>query len=99
MIFRWEFAKVLLGTFLLKSNTPSPHVWVTAPFSSPELALLCLREGISIASSSVFCVSKIPTNSLRVNLSAAKDIKELKLALQVIARILDGQTLQSDERG
>ncbi|EPR3549344.1 TPA: PLP-dependent aminotransferase family protein [Raoultella ornithinolytica] len=85
---RWHLARKLVGQYMLNATCPSPHVWLTAPFETPELVQLCSQAGINVVSADVFAVRQAPLNAIRISLTAAKNQVQLKSALETIATLL-----------
>ncbi|WP_434778370.1 PLP-dependent aminotransferase family protein [Neisseria sp. Ec49-e6-T10] len=85
---RWHLARKILGKNLLKAQQPSPHIWLAVPFASPKLSDLCQQEKISVVPAEVFSVGKQHLNAIRISLTAAKNLVELKIALENIKKLI-----------
>lgn len=92
---RWRLAQKLLGS---TRTSASPHLWLTLP-SSQELAVLCSAAGIEAAQASIFAVGHDAPHALRLSLSAAPGLPQLKACLEALAAQLTRSSIDNCTSG
>lgn len=68
------------------SGNPSPcsHVWLAVNENAEEIAKKLEQCGVKVVPSIMFAVSHHPPDFIRISLTAAKSIQQLKLGLEII---------------
>jgi DNA-binding transcriptional MocR family regulator len=82
---RWRLARKTVGNYMTYNDTPSPHIWLSAPSIPSELVELCRDVGVITAPADTFSVGKQHINAIRLSLTAAPSRAELKAVLEAIA--------------
>lgn len=82
---RWRLAKKILGPWMYQTQTPSPHIWLTVGEGESALAEACRAAGVDVVPADVFAVKPTATNAVRISLTAAASVQDLKVALERIA--------------
>lgn len=85
---RWRLAKKVLGPWMYQTQTPSPHIWLTAAHGNIPLADPCRTAGVDVVPADVFAAKASATNAVRLSLTAADSAQTLSVALQRIADTL-----------
>ncbi|UVL30825.1 aminotransferase-like domain-containing protein [Pseudomonas donghuensis] len=86
---RWRLACRILGSHLVNSQQPSPHIWVKAGHSAARLTEACRASGVAVVPGDVFAVKQHDLEAIRISLSAAGSRAELKQALEHVAKALE----------
>ncbi|MNR31536.1 hypothetical protein D3C85_1490520 [compost metagenome] len=86
---RWRLACRILGSYLVNSSQPAPHIWVKAGHSASRLTEACRANGVAVVPAEVFAVKQHDLAAIRISLSAAASRAELKQALEHVAKALE----------
>ena len=73
---------------MYQTQTPSPHIWITAASGTAPLASVCRAVGVDVVPADVFAAKATATNAVRISLTAADSAQTLSVALQRIADTL-----------
>jgi DNA-binding transcriptional MocR family regulator len=85
MTRRWRLAKKLLAPWVAEAQTPSPHLWLSGAMPAAQWAQACRARQVEVVPAEVFAVRQNDTQAIRISLTAARSLVELKQALQRIA--------------
>lgn len=66
------------------NQVPSPHIWLQVTNNADEVANILADKGVTVVPSSLFAVGHQPADFIRVSLTAAKDMQQLKTALEIL---------------
>ena len=88
---RQQIAKDILPTKLIQGKSAGNHLWLNLPnaWSADTLERAARENGVNLYSAELFVPSGFPIpNSIRIALGAARNESELRIGLNVIARLL-----------
>ena len=95
---RIEIAREVLSGFEMNYTPHSCHVWLKLPppWSTTEFAIQTHRRGVAIAPAELFAVNsrQSTVNAVRVSLGTIPKRETVRKGLELIARILNGPTVQ-----
>lgn len=89
---RQEIAKDILGDELCAGNPAGNHVWLNLPdaWTGETLQRAAKENGVKLYPAAAFTTSsQAVANAVRIALGAARNESELRVGLNVIARLLD----------
>jgi len=78
------FKKIFPSVVYIGNQTPSAHVWLATNINSEHAQLTLQHLGVEVVPSKYFAVNHQFPHFIRVSLSAAKSIQQLKIALDII---------------
>ena len=82
---RYELFKRLFPSSLFAGNqVPCPHVWLQVTKHADEAANRLADKGVTVVPASLFAVGHQPPDFIRVSLTAANNMQQLKMALEVL---------------
>ena len=96
---RMQIAKKILPKKSIFGSPQGNHVWLHLPAAwSPATIAAAARENkINIYPANLFVPDKAPApNAIRIALGAARNESELRIGLNLIARLLDDESVQSN---
>jgi DNA-binding transcriptional MocR family regulator len=87
----------LLARFDVQTHETSTHAWLhlPEPWRTSSFTRHCLRRGVAVLAAEAFVVSRevVPPHAVRINVSAARSLEDLRKALEILTDILSSDHL------
>ena len=87
----------LLTGFDVQTQDTSTHAWLhlPEPWRTSNFTRQCLRRGVAVLAAEAFVVSRdvAPPHAVRINVSAARSLEDLRKALEIVTDILSSDHL------
>ena len=94
---RQAVVRELLAGLDVQTHDTSTHAWLhlPEPWRTSSFTRLCLRRGVAVLAAEAFVVTRdvAPPHAVRINVSAARSLDDLRKALTIVRDILSGDHL------
>ena len=94
---RQGVVRELLAGFDLQTHDTSTHAWLhlPEPWRTSGFTRHCLRRGVAVLAAEAFVVTRdvAPPHAVRINVSAARSLDDLRKALGIVTDTLSGDHL------
>lgn len=87
---RQALCREVLGEAIFAAQPASPHIWLRTPstWSSDQFSTMLQRRGLGVMPGEAFAVSETVPHGIRLALGAARSIRELRAAFEIVSASL-----------